>query len=157
MQRYLIASAVIRDGGRILLAQQQGKDDLSPTWGLPGGVVEEGELLHEALKREVREETGLVVERIGNLIYSIHYDDRQSGTQSLAYIFEIDQWRGDLHIADPDNVVLKLDFLPQNDAIEKLSALPWRHMHEPVIAYLRGEAPTGSVWLYRDRNLIERF
>ena len=156
MKRYLIAAAVIRDRDRILLVQQQSKNDPSPSWALPGGVVENGELLHEALKREVREETGLIIDRIGNLIYSIHHDDTESSTQSLAYIFEIDQWHGDLHTADPDNMVLRLDFLPQNEVIEKLNALPWRYMHEPIVVYLCGEVPQGSVWLYRNKNLIER-
>ncbi|WP_084678707.1 NUDIX hydrolase [Actinopolymorpha alba] len=36
-------------------------------WGPPAGVVEPGELLTEAVVREVNEETGLLVERIGPL------------------------------------------------------------------------------------------
>jgi 8-oxo-dGTP pyrophosphatase MutT (NUDIX family) len=51
-------AAVIFDDGRILL---QRRDDTG-RWGLPGGGVEPGESVRQALIREVREETGLVVE-----------------------------------------------------------------------------------------------
>nr|WP_230205200.1 NUDIX domain-containing protein [Parafrankia elaeagni] len=33
-------------------------------WQIPGGVLEQGETLHEALIREVREETGIAVEPV---------------------------------------------------------------------------------------------
>jgi len=53
--------ALIFDGDRILLVER-GKEPLKGYWSLPGGVLEVGETLEEGLRREVREETGLLVE-----------------------------------------------------------------------------------------------
>jgi ADP-ribose pyrophosphatase YjhB (NUDIX family) len=51
-------SAIVRDGdGRILLQRRSDNG----RWGLPGGSVEIGESVGEAIVREVREETGLDV------------------------------------------------------------------------------------------------
>ena len=41
---------------------ERGREPLKDWWSLPGGVVETGERLETALRREVREETGLEVE-----------------------------------------------------------------------------------------------
>jgi len=52
--------AVVVDGSRVLLVKRA-QPPLQGQWSLPGGVVEAGEQLHEALVREVGEETGLEV------------------------------------------------------------------------------------------------
>jgi len=55
-------SAVITDEqGRVLLIQR-GHEPARGLWSIPGGSVEAGEGLEEALRREVREETGLLIE-----------------------------------------------------------------------------------------------
>lgn len=52
------------DDGRILLQNRSPAEEM---WGFPGGVIEIGESAEEALVREVREETGLLV-RVDSLL-----------------------------------------------------------------------------------------
>lgn len=58
--------ALIFEGDRILMAQR-GKQPLMGLWSLHGGLVETGESLADAIRREVREETGLEVQPLGVL------------------------------------------------------------------------------------------
>ena len=54
-----VGAVVIRDGHVLLV--QRAQEPLSGKWTLPGGAVELGETLEEAVVRELREETGLEV------------------------------------------------------------------------------------------------
>ena len=78
-----VGVAVI-DQGRILLVRRA-NDPGRGLWAVPGGKVDMGERLTEAAAREVREETGLLVE-VGELV-----------------------WAGE-HISDQVHIVL-IDFL----------------------------------------------
>lgn len=157
---YRVVGGIIRQRDQLLLVRQQGPNDPTSSWGLPGGVVEIGELLTEALAREVREEMGLCVLDPGQLAYVVQFDNPLlqqlhqgagpgNGYFSTTHIFEVSHWDGKIHAADPDGFVLEAHFLPLSDAIGKLEQVPLRVMREPIVAYLRGEVSAGAMWFYR--------
>jgi acetyl-CoA carboxylase carboxyl transferase subunit beta len=55
------ASGLIVADGKVLLIRR-GKEPYKDHWSLPGGGVEPGERIRDAVKREVLEETGLEVD-----------------------------------------------------------------------------------------------
>ena len=56
------AAALIRDDGRVLVAQRNANDMLGGLWEFPGGKREGDETLAECLAREMREELGVEIE-----------------------------------------------------------------------------------------------
>lgn len=58
---------VVIDGGRVLLIRR-GKEPLKGEWSIPGGMLELGEELVDAVRRELKEETGIEVEPLDCII-----------------------------------------------------------------------------------------
>jgi 8-oxo-dGTP diphosphatase len=59
-----VGAVVWNDDGEVLLIRR-GNPPRQGAWSIPGGKVEWGESLTDALVREVREETGIAVEVLG--------------------------------------------------------------------------------------------
>lgn len=57
-----VSAAIIRDG-RVLIVRRA-RPPASGVFTLPGGVVEAGETLHQALVREIKEETAIAIEPV---------------------------------------------------------------------------------------------
>lgn len=69
-------AGVVIDGNRVLLSVR-GKAPSEGKWGLPGGAVEVGETVREAVVREILEETGVTVKpvKLITVFDSIHRDE----------------------------------------------------------------------------------
>ena len=59
-----VGAVVLRRDGAVLFVRR-GRAPAAGSWTLPGGKVEPGETLEQAVVRELAEETGLVVAPIG--------------------------------------------------------------------------------------------
>lgn len=76
--------AVVVHQGRVLLVRR-GTEPLKGHWTLPGGVLEVGEALTAGVVREVREETGLLVEPL-ELIELLDRIYREGGRVRYHYV-----------------------------------------------------------------------
>ena len=143
--RCVVCGVVERDGA-ILLVRQQAKDDPEGGWWvLPGGVVEAGESLESALRRELREETGLSMTAPTRLLFTVECNSPFNG---LTFVFGVDAADGEVPgELDPDGIVKEAAWVPKDDALVRLAAVPYRRYAEPV-AVLSGGAPEGSLWTY---------
>lgn len=57
----VVVGALVRDGRVLLGHRRPDKHAFPDAWDLPGGVVEPGESLRDALVRELREELGVTI------------------------------------------------------------------------------------------------
>jgi ADP-ribose pyrophosphatase YjhB (NUDIX family) len=69
-----VTGAVVRDG-KVLFVRRN-YEPSKGTWTLPGGFAEHTETLDEAVKRELREETGIEVEVLGVVGVRTRYTEK---------------------------------------------------------------------------------
>ncbi|MFH5184034.1 NUDIX hydrolase [Paenibacillus sp. TAB 01] len=86
-------TGILIEEGRLLLVKQKVSSDRE--WSLPGGKVEQGETLEEAVTREIEEETGLSTK----VIKLLYLCDKPDASPSLLHItFLLQQTGGELRL-----------------------------------------------------------
>jgi 8-oxo-dGTP diphosphatase len=80
-----VVGAAIREGTKVLAAQRSAKMNMPLKWEFAGGKVEENETHQQALKREVYEELGLIVEVLDFL--AVGYSEINGKTIAL-YVYD---------------------------------------------------------------------
>ncbi len=88
-----VVAAVIERGGLILIGQRKPRGRHGLKWEFPGGKVEAGEAVRDALARELREELGIEA-RIGDEIerYDFSYS---AGNVTRLIFFQVTEFTGE--------------------------------------------------------------
>ena len=107
----VVAAVLERADGSFLLAQRPPGKVYAGWWEFPGGKVEAGEPLSQALKRELLEELGVRVIKAYPWITRVHVYEH--GTVMLQF-FRVVQWDGEPHPHEGQSLV-------------------WQHIDRPVV------------------------
>ncbi len=99
----VVAAALLRADGRILLQQRSAHRAMAGLWEFPGGKVEAGELPEAALVRELQEELGIVVDQAA-LTPAAFASDRIGDRHLLLLLYICRTWHGEPAALDADGL-----------------------------------------------------
>jgi 8-oxo-dGTP diphosphatase len=137
-REFVVAAAILLDSqGRVLLVGNDWQGYGNVRYTLPGGMVERGESTLDALVREVKEETGLIITDVTHLAYAVHVEDRRRNDRAVSFAFHA-HYDGLLNPRDPDGFIVEARFFPVEEVRDIIPIPPLR---DPLVAYLSGTAP----------------
>jgi len=116
---WLAVSAIVtRDDELLIVGNDYGEEDL--VWNLPGGAVDPGEDLLQAVVRELHEETGITALEIGPLSWIVQGVLKGNRPFIIAFTFEIIAWEGEVSVENEidHGDVQQAKFVPFEDAVE---------------------------------------
>jgi len=112
-----VAGILIR-GGSVLVEKRRADDKADPGLVmLPGGHVEPNESISEALKREMREELGIRIEKI--LPARIRYYTASNGERQRIHYFHVRNWNGKIESNEAETVYWESNVKNLSDETER--------------------------------------
>lgn len=111
-------------------------------------MIDPGETTLGALTREVREETGLVIDEWSEARYEIEVRFEGLDMDLHVAAFQALRWRGRLEVADPDGIVTDAGFFAGVPCAERLDTSPaW--VRDPLVDWLSGRWLDARHYAYR--------
>jgi 8-oxo-dGTP diphosphatase len=134
MRDWVVGGALIVSDEGLLLVHNRRRNG-THDWSPPGGVIDEGETLLEGLTREVEEETGLRVTEWAGPVYEVRCEAPDLGWRLRVEAHVAVAYEGELHVDDPDGIVVDARFVdPADCAVHLDGGHPW--VREPLTAWL---------------------
>lgn len=158
--RTVVVGVVYNDKNEILLCKKPVGEGVYPgQWALPGGGIDDGETMEEALRREMKEEVGLEIDEIKPLYFRDDTQPKYKDGKVLDQIYmvylmfscraknevKIDNREFEEFAWVPRDSVKEHDLNSATiNTFERLGILPSDAIHEDWVAHPLGAIPTGS-------------
>ncbi|HVV68116.1 MAG TPA: 8-oxo-dGTP diphosphatase MutT [Gammaproteobacteria bacterium] len=125
---------VLNSESKVLVSLRPQNKDQGGLWEFPGGKIERGENPEQALKRELLEEVGIVVQRARPLM-QFEYD--YTSRFVMIDVWQVEEFSGEAHGREGQEIAWIE--LMQLGALNMLSA------NRPILEWLRGKSSSSSL------------
>ncbi len=132
---HVAVAVIVNNGGEVLIAKRPGHLHLGGLWEFPGGKLEPGERVTQALRRELDEELGIAVESARPLIRVYHNYPEHA---VLLDVWRVERYQGEAWGREGQPIawvkpeqLLNYSFPEANTPIVTAARLPGRYLVTP--------------------------
>ena len=119
-----VVAGILMERGRFLVEKRRADDEADPGFvEIPGGHVDPDESLEEALRREMREELGIEIEKVRLVQKSLA--TATNGERQRIHYFHVEKWNGRIRSTEAERVyweseISNLSIIPDRRAVRKI-------------------------------------